>query len=127
MCTYPLQKHKHKHKTLLQNSPVLIMYIPYTKRQTYTQRNVDKVLTDTCVHILYNKKSTNAMYCFQNSKSCMCTNPLSKEKINTKDPFKHSQSYMCKNPLKQPKHKQKRFLTNFLILHVYIPSTTTQS
>ena len=56
-----------------------------------------------CVHTLYNKTS-----------------------INVKAHFKQSQSYIYTHPLQLHKHKYKGLLPKIPVLHVYIPSTTTQ-
>ena len=37
------------------------------------------------------------------------------------------QSYMCTYPLQKHKNKQKGSLPKFPVLHVYIPSTKTQT
>ena len=58
----------------------------------------------TCVHTLY--KNTN---------------------IKTKARFQNDQSYIFTYPLKKHKHKHKGLLPKCLVLHMYIPSTKTQT
>ena len=75
------------------------------KQQGYKQKRlIEKIPSLTCVNILYN-------------------NP----KINKKALFQKVQSYMCTHPLQNHKHKHKSSLTKFPFLHMYIPSTKTQT
>ena len=47
--------------------------------------------------------------------------------IKTKKAGFQKSIYMCTYPLQQHKHNQKNLYTNFIVLHVYIPSTTTRT
>ena len=76
MCSYPLQKQKHKQKGSLPISPVLHVYIPSTTTQSLTERLFDKMTSLTCVHTIYNYQNINTKARFQNSQSYMCTHPI---------------------------------------------------
>ena len=102
MCTYPLQKQKHKHKSSFPKCPFLSVYKAFTTKQTYTQCILTKIPSLTCVHTLYNNKNIHT--------NAWCLN---------------SQAYMCTYTLK--KHKHNVSLPKFSVLHVYIPSTTPQT
>ena len=60
--------------------------------------------------------------------SLTCLHTLYKNiNINTKAHFQYAQSFMCTYPIQQQEHKHKRLLQKFPVLHVYIPSTITQT
>ena len=46
--------------------------------------------------------------------------------VNTKTGVQNARFYMFTYPLKQHNHKRKCSLQKFKVLHVYIPSMTTQ-
>ena len=104
MSTYPLLQHKHYYKRVLPKFPVLNMFILYTPTQTYTQRRVTNILSTTGVHTLYNNTKVNTKACYQNSLS-----------------------YLCTYPPKENKHDHNVLVRKCVVLHVYLPFTTTQT
>ena len=78
------------------------------------------------VHTLYTNTDINTKDHCQNYHYSICTYPTHAQKkhTHTKVHCQYSQSYMCTYPIQQQKHKLKRSLPKFPVLHVDIPYTT---
>ena len=109
---------------------------------------VSKMPILTSLNTLYNNTNINTKYSCQNTQSYMCACPLPKKNINTINYFQTTDSYLCTlynntyinikvwcqnaqsymftYTLRQHKYEQKLLLPNFLLLQVYMPSTTTK-
>ena len=111
MCTYFLKQQKDKHKVLFPKFPVLNVYIPSKAKKTQKQRLVSKRPSLTYVNTLYKNTNINTKACCQKSQYYMRKYPL----------------YTCTHPLQQQKYKHKVSFPKVPVLHVYIPSTKTQT
>ena len=101
---YPLQQHKHKQNVLFPKCLVLHVYIHSTTTQIWIQIIVAKITNLTSVYVFYNNK-----------------------KIQQEDRFQNALSYMCTYTLEKQNHEHKGSFPKFPVVHLYIPSTTTQA
>ena len=76
ICTYPLQKHKHKHKGSLKKMPILACVHTFYNNANKNTKLVAKIPRLPCAHTLHNNTNINIKARFQNSQSYMCTYPL---------------------------------------------------
>ena len=84
ICTYPLQKSKHKQKSIiykiprltLEHTPNNITKLDKTSKCQYAQSLVVAMPSLTFFHTHYNITNINTKSHFQNYKSSMCTYPL---------------------------------------------------
>ena len=129
ICTYPLQRHKHKHKDSLRKCVVLYLYIPSTTPRTHKKRIIDKMPSTTCVHTLDNNTNINKTSCwlkwteacFQNSHSYMCIYALQQHKHNNKRSYLNFPVWYFTPPLQQHKHEHKGSIPKFPVFMSIYP------
>ena len=91
MCTYPLQKHNHKHKGAFLICPFLIFTFPPQKQ----------------------KQKHKAF--FQNTLFYICTFPLKQHKHEQKVPLPKFPANICTYSLQEHKHKHSGFTQKFRV------------